>query len=456
MGNVNGLMINFFKKTKEKALSVKDNIIDQIAGTSGFKMLFGRTGSLQGAKDVLSNSTFTRNYRISQEICENVFMDSWIGKRIVQLPVYMAIKNGLTLEMESEEDEKKVWELYEKLKIKNLIIKAQISADVYGSSILLLKDRTQDPLGKAREYKDLEIISAEYPFYSISPLPGNTYKPGTISFTTLGVVADESFCATFVGAPILERLAPNYKYYGMSIYQSIWSAIVNDQVIMTSVANITYRSSIRHYRLKDLNQLMLAGKSEVVLERMALLDSSVGVFGSAVMDSEDEMQVISQSLTGLPEIDKRSAERLSAATGIPATILLGKSPDGQNSTGKSDENNMGIYVEQYQEKMLLPIERLFKAMAASVGVNSEKLKVSFKSPTIIHASERPEYDEKILNNASSMLNGLGLPEDVVRRYLYENSILTQKEHDKIILETTEFDAIDEPANTAKDNKNSAN
>jgi len=55
-----------------------------------------------------------------------------------------------------------------------------------------------------------------------------------------------------------------------------------------------------------------------------------------------------------------------------------------------------------------------------------------------------------------MLNGLGLPEDVVRRYLYENSILTQKEHDKIILETTEFDAIDEPANTAKDNKNSAN
>lgn len=444
--------MNFFKKTKDKIEHSVVAIKDNIGGSSGFKMLFGRAGDLQSKKDVLSNSTFARNYRLKQEVCENVYMDSWVGKRIVALSVYRAMKNGLTLEMDNEAGQDKVWELYDKLKIKNLISGAQISADIYGSSVLLLKDQTQDPLGKPRDYKTLEIIPVEYPFYSVSPLAGNTYKPGILNFSTLGISADESFCAVFIGVPTVTRQAPNYKYYGMSVYQSIWTAIVNDQVIMTSVANITYRSSIRHYKLKDLNQLVLAGKSEMVLERMGLLDSTVGLFGSAVMDAEDEMQILSQSLTGLADIDTRSAERLSAACGIPATLLLGKSPDGMNSTGKSDIGNMTAYIEQYQAKMIAPIERIFKVLISLAGIQTDNWKISFKSPSVIDAFDKPDHDLKILQNANSMLNELGMPDEVVRRYLYENNIITQDEHDKIKLEATEFDAIDEQeADTAKNN-----
>ena len=435
--------MNLFKKTKQAT----DAIIDYIGSSSGFKMLLGKAGQLQSRKDVLSNSTFAHNYRLQQEICENVYMDSWIGKRIVELPVYRAMKNGFTLEMDNEADQDKVWELYDKLNVKTLITRAQISADIYGSSMLLLKDRTQDPLSKARDYKDLEIIPVEYPFYSVSPSSKNFYEAGTINFGMLGVVADESFVAAFIGVKTITRQAPNYKYYGMSVYQSIWTAIVNDQVIMTSVANITYRSSIRHYRLKDLNQLVGAKKSDIVLDRMALLDSSVGVFGSAVMDMEDDMQILSQSLTGLADIDKRSAERLSAACGVPATLLLGKSPDGQNSTGKSDENNMNSYVEQYQAKMLPPVERIFKALISIAGVQTQNWKVSFKSPAVVDPADKPDFDTKILLNANSMLNELSLPEDVVRRYLYENNIITQDEHDKIKLVATEFDAIDDEPKT---------
>lgn len=440
--------MNLIKQVKQTAIAIKDSF----SRSSGFKMFFGKAaGVLQERKDVLGNSTFTASRPLSLEICENVYMDSWIGKRIVHLPVYRAMKNGITLELENESEEKKVWELYEKLKIKDLIVKAQISADIYGSCILLLKDKTQDPLGKAKDYKDLEITLVEYPFYSITPRPGNLYEAGTVNFTNLGISVDISHCAVFIGVPAVTRLAAAYKYGGMSIYQSIWSAIVNDQVIMTAVANTVYRGSIRHYGLKDLQKLVLAGNSDIVLERMAVLDSTIGIFGSAVMDSEDQLQIVSQSLAGLPEIDRRSAERLSAATGIPATLLLGKSPDGQNSTGESDEISMDDYAEQYQGKILPPAEIVLKAVASVAGANHEKLKAKFKSPAVIHITKKPDHDKKILENADTMLNGLGLPDEVPRRYLYENNIITQKEHDTITLETTEFDAIDEPANTAKNN-----
>jgi hypothetical protein len=48
-----------------------------------------------------------------------------------------------------------------------------------------------------------------------------------------------------------------------------------------------------------------------------------------------------------------------------------------------------------------------------------------------------------------MLNSLGLPEDVIRGYLLSHQIITQEQHDKINLETEQFDEVDE-TDTAKD------
>lgn len=427
--------MKFFKKKTK----VTDN---NVTGGGGFRTLLGKAAGLQGSKDVLSNSTFIRNVRLSQEICENVFIDSWIGKRIVTKPVARAMKNGLFLEMESEEMEKKVWELYEDLKIEDLIIKSQTSADIYGSALVLLKDTTQDATKEAGEFKTLDPIMTEFPFFSVMPTPGDTYTAGDVSFSTLGIVADQSFVAPFVGVPVLKRIAPTYKYYGMSVYQNLWTAIINDATIMSAVANITYRSSIRHYKLKGLKNLVLANAQDKALDRMSLLDTSAGIFGSVIMDDEDEMQIVSQSLSGLAEIDQRSAERLSAATGIPATELLGKSPDGMNASGKSDEKVMNNYVAEYQMKMQDPVEKIFAALVSLVGGSGTKWKVGFNKPSVVDPAEKPDYDQKVLQNANTMINDLGMPEEVARGYLLENEIINQEQHDKIQLEVDEFETLD--------------
>lgn len=433
-------------KRASQVQQIKQRVTDNLPTINtkdGFEQLYKQGGKLQNNKDVLKNSTFSRSVRLRQEVCENVYIDSWVGKKIVELPVQRAMMSGLILEMDSEEDEKKIWSAYKDLGIEKMIIKAQTSADIYGSSLILLKDETQSATEKAREFKTLEPQLVEYPFYTIQPSQASTYEPGIVNFSTLGISVDQSFVVPFIGTPVIRRLSPEYKYYGMSVYQNLWSAIINDEVITTSVANITARSSIRHYRLKGLQELVLAGKEDIALGRLGLMEASVGIFGSVAMDSEDEMQIVSQALNGLADIDKRSAERLSAASGIPATELLGKSPDGQNSTGKGDQKTMINFIKTYQSKMLPSVEKIFDALASYVGVGDKDMKVSFKNPHEIDLEEKPTYDKVILENANNMMHGLGLPEDVVRRYLLEHQVINQEEHDKIKLETQEFDEVGE-------------
>ena len=144
------------------------------------------------------------------------------------------------------------------------------------------------------------------------------------------------------------------------------------------------------------------------------------------MDANDELQILTQSLNGLADIDKRSAERLSAASGIPATELLGKSPDGQNSTGKGDQKTMINFIKTYQKKMIPSIEKIFEALASYVGVGDKEMKVYFKDPQEIDQEEQPAYEKVVLENANNMLHGLALPEDIVKRYLLDKQIITQE------------------------------
>lgn len=58
------------------------------------------------------------------------------------------------------------------------------------------------------------------------------------------------------------------------------------------------------------------------------------------------------NLSGVKDILESSCNMLSALTNIPQTILFGRSPAGQNSTGESDLENYYNYIERIQKTML--------------------------------------------------------------------------------------------------------
>jgi phage-related protein (TIGR01555 family) len=234
--------------------------------------------------------------------------------------------------------------------------------------------------------------------------------------------------AVFYGVPVIKRLSPQFKYFGMSVYQNIWKTMISDDLISSAVANIIYKSSFRNYKIKGFSKLIETGNEKLVLNRLQVSDLVTGIYGSNIMDSEDSLEILQQSLAGLSDLDRRSVERLSAATGIPATILLGKSPDGQNSTGDHDEKNFYIFVEQYQKKMLPGCIKIFDAIIKYLGIEDNTWQLEFNKPHSTDNDEQAKIDGLIMDNVLKM-QALGISDDVIKRYLKEKQIITEDEYE---------------------------
>lgn len=90
--------------------------------------------------------------------------------------------------------------------------------------------------------------------------------------------------------------------------------------------------------IKGLIGALASGKKDLITSRVELLDLTRGMLRSMLLDADagESYTRIVTPLSGLGDVLDRVAYRLGAATGIPATVLLGRSPAGLSATGESD------------------------------------------------------------------------------------------------------------------------
>ena len=106
--------------------------------------------------------------------------------------------------------------------------------------------------------------------------------------------------------------------------------------------------------MKGLSTLLEAdGGIFKVLERIRAVDMARHAHNTMVIDAEGETYEFKQtSMAGVDEVINTTCNMLSAVTHIPQTILFGRSPAGENSTGDSDLENYYNFVERIQKLML--------------------------------------------------------------------------------------------------------
>jgi len=79
------------------------------------------------------------------------------------------------------------------------------------------------------------------------------------------------------------------------------------------------------------------------------------VLNVLLIDSDDEdYQKKASSVSGIDNLLQELKHNLAACTGIPQTLLFGRSPSGQNATGESDIRQWYDTVKGEQEDKLLP------------------------------------------------------------------------------------------------------
>jgi uncharacterized protein len=138
----------------------------------------------------------------------------------------------------------------------------------------------------------------------------------------------------------------------LSIYDELknyGSAFANTSAIMQDFVNGVLK-------IPGLSQSMASSCNDAaILKRLDFANLSKGVTNMMVLDGEEDFEKLSTNVGGISELLDRFMLALSSVTGIPVTLLFGRSPAGLNATGDADVRNFYDMVKQYQEFKLKPL-----------------------------------------------------------------------------------------------------
>lgn len=166
----------------------------------------------------------------------------------------------------------------------------------------------------------------------------------------------------------------------LSIYDELknyGSAFANTSAIMQDFVNGVLK-------IPGLSQSLATNCNDAaIMKRLDFANLSKGVTNMMVLDGQEDYEKLSTNVSGLSDLLDRFMLSVSSVTGIPVTLLFGRSPAGLNATGDSDVRNFYDMIKQYQELKLKPIlEKLtfyiFKSKhGPTKGVEPENWSIQF-------------------------------------------------------------------------------
>jgi phage-related protein (TIGR01555 family) len=129
------------------------------------------------------------------------------------------------------------------------------------------------------------------------------------------------------------------------------------------------------YGMKNLTALLATPNGESqLLQRLRTIDMSRSILNTMTVDSDHESYDFkNMTLTGVKEIIDSTLGMLSSVTSIPQTLLYGRSPAGENSTGESDMENWYNAVGRIQKSILKkPLKKVIDILLRA-GINRGKI-----------------------------------------------------------------------------------
>lgn len=164
--------------------------------------------------------------------------------------------------------------------------------------------------------------------------------------------------------------------WGLSVIIQCLLEVFRDEDMAASVQAQMLRAGVLAVQSDNVNQMIaggLEGGEEKTLDTV-LNEFEAGVRSNRmiVVSSDNDVSFLSPNFANMGDIMDRMAGRLAAAFDIPQTRLWGKSPQGMNATGESDENQYSDMIKSLQEAQLDKImNTLDLVLAADAGLGLE-------------------------------------------------------------------------------------
>lgn len=383
-------------------LMTKDSFNNAMA-----RMGFGTPNVSEGARYPITR--LSKDYNLMNSLYRN----HWIIRRIIDVVAQDIYKNWIEFTSGMTPEETDIINgIIRKTQIKSKLIEAEKWARLYGGSAALMIVEGQEDLSQPLDldsimpgqFKGLIILdrwSGIYPllelvddlnspdfglpkYYMISPEENsNSYENSNKTFESSYKV-HHSRILRFIGddLPLWEKMAESY--WGASVVERIFDELKKRDNTSWNISSLIFLANLRVLKMKDYGQLLATNSSRAkkslynTLEAQNMLMSNMGIY---ILDSDDDFQTFQYSFSGLPEVYEKFMLDIAGAANIPATKIYGRSPEGMNSTGESDEINYNNDIEQQQEnKTRAQLDKLLPIISMSaLGYVPDDLDFNFNS-----------------------------------------------------------------------------
>ena len=333
-----------------------------------------------------------------------------LGSKIVRIKTGYALND--TLQFKDDQDQR----VY-KMKIERAVKKASKFMLGFGRGIIVMNERGVDLKTAA---KDVDMSRVKLEVFS-----GDMVTAQSISFdlnderymlpmyySVRGYQFHWTRVIDFTYYMPTELDLPTYRYGGISEFQMIHTQLINDGIVERASGTILEKNSTLFHKVKGFKDAIRCGEDDALVEWYSKMAEIRGIYGDGIVDSEDDVINVAQTLADLDKVDNVSLRRVALVTSIPLPLHVGELVGGLNSTGAQERQSFQDMTEALQYDYLIdPICDL----CARFGIYG----VVFKENQGGTASERLDFETKVIDNAVK-LDALG--EDY-RAYLKEHDIL---------------------------------
>lgn len=363
--------------------SVKEYVREQ-NGKRILEMKSGKENRMDGYMNMLNKYGTTQDsstayiYSSDGLVSDMELTDQYISNglfaKIIDAPAEEAVKHGYDFKLNDQETEDFISDELDRLDWEETAATAIKWTRLYGGAIIVMlvddgcdldEPLDWDAVEEIEELRVYEraIVEPDYSsLYAYNPEKvrrhGSKFqKPEFYHVNSQfgRFKVHESRCLVFQNGKLPEKINySTYQFFGIPEYLRLQQALQDTIVSHSDGVKLLERCIQAIYKMKNLSNLLSTPEGEEkVLKRLEVIDLARGILNSLVIDSEGEdYDFKSMPLSGVKDIIDSACNMLSAITNIPQTILFGRSPAGENSTGESDMENYYNFVNKIQKMML--------------------------------------------------------------------------------------------------------
>jgi len=333
-----------------------------------------------------------------------------LGSKIIRIKTGYALND--TLQFKDKQDER----IY-KVRIERAVKKASKFMLGFGRGIILMNEVGADLKTAARDV-DMSRVRLEVFSGDMVTVQNMTFDLDSARYqrprfySVRGKLFHYTRVIDFSYYMPPEVDLPTYRYGGVSEFEMIHTQLINDGIVERASGTILEKNSTLFHKIKGFKDSIKCKEDDALIEYYSKLAEIRGIYGDGIIDAEDDVITVAQSLTDLANVDNVSLRRLALVTSIPLPLLVGESVGGLNSSGIQERQSFQDMTEALQYDYLLdPIVEICSAF----GIDC----VEFKENQGGTALERLDFETKVIDNAVK-LDALG--EDY-RGYLKEHDVL---------------------------------